>query len=57
MTYGERVLDEATMLGEPLPGDSYFASVAVGKHRLLIMSGWLASGPTTSDWARLAQGR
>ena len=51
MTYGERVLDEAAMLGEPLPGDSYFASAAVGKHRLLTMSGWLAPSRATSDWA------
>jgi hypothetical protein len=51
MTYGERVLDEAAMLGEPLPGDSYFASVIVGKHRLLTMSGGLAPGRATSDWA------
>src|SRR6266496_442006 len=51
MTYGERVLDEATMLGEPLPGDSYFASAAVGNHRLLTMSGWLAPSRATSDWA------
>ena len=39
------------MLGEPLPGDSYFASVAVGKHWLVTMSGWLAPGRTTSDLA------
>jgi hypothetical protein len=51
MTYGERVLDEAAMLGEPLPTDSYFASVAAGKHRLLTMSGWLAPGRATSGLA------
>jgi hypothetical protein len=55
MTYGERVLGEQRCWGEPLPGDSYFASVAVGKHRLLTMSGWLAPGRV--GLGHLAQGR